>query len=256
MRRATVRIRIQNEIRHLPGLPSEILAGTLDRSFDNAPKAGANLTRKVRKSASPDGITFRRTTPNVEDVLETNGVVLPGRRDFLALDKRGQKLAVWATLIGEGPVPKQKNTVVSLCARRLRSQGWADYVRLRTDGALYRMISAQLNSATKAGSNGLLHIPRRSFVRAFKRTSDMTADDWADCTIRAFAEHERLAANREDIVRHAFRVARDRYGIDAERLRQPIRKCIERAIANCTDEGLLKRQRNTLILKASYAEPA
>ena len=257
MRRATVRIRIQNEIRHLSALPSDVLARILDRSFDNAPCGSADVSSAaVHDKTRPHGFTFRRTIPYVEDILEARGVVLPDRREFLALDMQGQQLAVWATLIGEGPVPTQEKATVSLCASRLRSQGWVSYVRLRTDGDLYRAISAQLTSATRAGSNGLFHIPRNSFVRAFKRVPDMEANDWEDCTVRALAEHEQEAAARDDIVRGAFQAARHRYGIGAERLRKPIRNSIERAIASCTQKGWLKRHQNTLTLRVKYAEPA
>ena len=117
-------------------------------------------------------------------MLETHGLVAD-QRDFLALDNLGKQLAVWATLIGEGPVPAQEKATMSLCANRLRSQGWVDFERLRADGDLYRAISTQLGSATRTGSNGRFHIPRNTYVRAFNRTSDMNANDWADCTVRA-----------------------------------------------------------------------
>ena len=257
MRRATVRIRIQKEIRHLTSLPGGVLAELLDHSFDNAPSVSRNASGDAPDDAGPNGVTYRRTIPDVADVLETNGVVLPDRKEFLALDKQGKQLAVWATLIGEGPVPAQEKPTMSLCANRLRAQGWADHMRLRTDGDLYRGISTQLTSATRVGSNGLFHIPRNSFVRAFKRTSEMKANDWVDCTMRAIAEYGEGVAAREDIVRRAFQAAQHRYGIEAERLRKPIRVNIERAIANCARQGLVERpRRNTLRLRGRYAEPA
>ena len=55
-RRATVRIRIQKEIRHLTSLPSDVLAGILDRSFDNAPRVSVRVPAESRadtRTSSP-----------------------------------------------------------------------------------------------------------------------------------------------------------------------------------------------------------
>lgn len=255
MRRATVRIGIQNGIRLLTGLTEADLVVLLDQAFDSA--SGIGASNALDRDNNRDGGTYRRDLPKVSDVLRTNGVPIPDRPEFLTLNGQGKLLAVWATLIGEGPVPTQARATMSLCAKRLRSQKWAEYERLRTDSDLYRAISARLTTATRAGDNGFFEIPRNSFVRAFKRTSNMTPSDWQDCTMRAIAEHEQGTAAREDIVRSAFQAAQCRYGIEAVKLRKPIRKNIERAIATCARQGLVEQpRRDTLTLRASYSEPA
>ena len=255
-RRATVRIRIQKEIRHLTSLPGDVLAELLDHAFDNAPSVSGIASGRDRDHARPNALTYKRTIPDIEDLLKTNGVAMPDRREFLDLDKLGKQYAVWATLIGEGPVPTRERTTVALSAERLRAQGWANHVRLRADGDLYRAITAQLSSATRAGSNGLFAIPRNAFVRAFKQTSEMGANDWLDCTMRAVAEREQGTLRQEALIRRAFQTAQHRYGIDAVKLGKTIRAKIERAIADCVRRGLLERpRRDRLTLRGSYAEP-
>ena len=254
-RRATVRIRIHKEIRHLTSLPRDVLAELLDHAFDNASSLSANVA-VTPDQVRPHALTYQRTVPVIEDVLEANGVVMPDRRAFLNLDKQGKLCAVWATLIGEGSVSTKGRATVSLCAKRLRAQGWADHARLRVNGDVYRAIRAQLSSATRAGSNGLFAIPRNSFVRAFKQTPEMEANDWLDCTMRAVTELEGGPLPQEVVIRRAFQTAQCRYGIDAMKLGKTIRASIGRAIADCVHRGLIRRVRgNKLISRASYADP-
>ena len=256
MRRATLRIRIQNEIRLLTLVGATPLAELLDRIFDDASSTCASKPQGRQVDHPSSEPVYKRRIRQVDDVLRANDVAIPLRRHFLELDREGMLLAVWTTLIGEGPVRTSARETVSLCAERLRSQNWVEYRRLNASSELYRRITAQLNTATRTGENGLFQIPRNSFVRAFQLTQEMTSDDWQDCTMRAISELDGSTGRSKDIVREAFDVARHRYGIESRQLRSSVRGNIEAAISQCVESRLVARvSSHQLAALARYAEP-
>lgn len=256
MRRATLRIRIQNEIRLLTLVPNAALAELLDRTFDDARSTSASRPQRRSVERPSIGLVYQRTTRQVDDVLQANGIGIPRQRRFLDLSREGMLLAVWAVLIGEGPLRTSAKETVSLCAERLKSQKWVEYRRLHASSELYRRITAQLSTATRSGENGLFEIPRNSFVRAFQFTQAMTTDDWQDCTMRAICELEASTARSDEVVRKTFQVAQHRYGIESLRLGKSVRRNIEAVIGACVESRLVARVRSyQLTALASYAEP-
>ena len=256
MRRATLRIRIQNEIRLLTLVPAATLAELLDRTFDDAKSASPSSHQAHRGDLHSTGPVYRRPIRQVHDVLRANDIAIPSDSHFLELDREGMLLAVWTVLIGEGPLRTSARETVSICARRLRAQKWVEYRRLSASSEIYRKITAQLRTATRTGENGLFEIPRNSFVRAFQWTQYMTSADWQDCTMRAICELEEGTAASDDIVRRTFQVAQHRYGIESLRLGSSVRSQIEAAISACVESRLVARLSSSRLAPlATYAEP-
>ena len=113
---------------------------------------------------------------------------------FMDLDDPGKLCALWCVLFGEGPLPAERHSTHVLCAERLRSQGWADYQRLRRDGPLYKTIRKALGSA---GTDGWFDVPEPGLVRAFAGVKAATPSpancvmdegDWRDCVLRAMSQ--------------------------------------------------------------------
>lgn len=210
---------------------------------------------------------FVRTLPDISATLHNFDLPNPTGR-FLDLDGDGQACAVWCTLLGEGPVPRHARETVSLCADRLRTQGWADYERLRSDGPLYTAIQRTLDTATTpraTNRSGWFDIPRNAFVRAIiaveaaklgPAAAFLDETDWRDCVFRTLSETESQPVAREDLGRATFDTARQRYGIQYDNYVQAVADPIDEATASLINDGYIATAGNDLVTPlADYLPP-
>ena len=208
------------------------------------------------------GRTFVRAVPDVRSTLKEYG--LKWNDSFTEMPPKSRQCAVWCALNGEGPLGRHERGTVELVAARLRDQGFSHHRRLRKDGTLYTTIESVFESAA-GGGNGWLDWPpgplRR--VRAYRAVAEMGASDWCDCVVRAMWDWYRdESAEREWVVRDAFEVARERYGIrtatdtPCTNITAAIRERIEAAVDRCIGEGYVARLASgRLKLHCEYAEP-
>ena len=181
---------------------------------------------------------------------------------FMGLDDPGRLCALWCVLLGVGPLPADRHSTVVLCAERLRSQGWADYQRLRRDGPLYKAIRHALGTA---GADGWFDIPEPGLVRAFAGAKAATPSpancvmdegDWRDCVLRAMSQQHANRAPRWLASRAAFDVAREYYGIQLQNYVPSVEEPIDDAIDSAIDAGFVTTVDNgDIALIADYREP-
>lgn len=208
------------------------------------------------------GRTFERALPAIGATLGKHGLRSAG--SFEEMPRASQRCAVWCVLSGEGPLARDERPTVDLVARRLRAQGVADFRRLREDGGLYGAIQEVFESASQAG-DGWLEWPRGPLrrVRAYRAVTEMTLTDWGDCVIRTMREwYPDGAGTREWVIRDAFKMACERYGIrtaagnPCEKITRRIRDQIELAIDQCIGDGYIGSVTEGLELQCDYsAEP-
>lgn len=99
-------------------------------------------------------------------------------------------------------------------------------------------------------------------MRAYRAVTEMAMNDWCDCVIRAMWEwYREEAADREWVVRDAFWVAQERYGIRTARdipceyVTRPIREQIEAAVDYCVGDGYIGGLTSgRLKLRCNYSE--
>ena len=204
---------------------------------------------------------FVRPLQDIVRMLEESDLANPTGA-FIDLDDQGRLCALWCVLLGEGRVPARWHSTVVLCAERLRSQGWADYQRLRRDGRLYRAIQ---NTLGAAGSDGWFDVPGRGLVRAFagaEAATDSPAHcvldegDWRDCVLRAMSEQPDQRIPRWLAARAAFDVAREYYGIQLANFVRSVEEPIDDAIDGSVDAGFVATvEDGHLVLLADYLDP-
>lgn len=194
-------------------------------------------------------VTYARPIPSVREVLG-----IRSSRDLFELDAEAQDLALWSTLIGEGPVDLEQ--AVRLAAERLRAQGFLDYQVLRQDGRVHAALEERLLAARR--NTSLFDRPRNGFVRAVEPDlAALTAEQWRDCIMGSLEEGERV--DRDQAVRQGFEYAQGIYGVEAQRLRGGGRadQALRSAINSAIRQGYLERDGAAYLIRvACSAAPA
>ena len=193
---------------------------------------------------------YRRALPDIAQVLRSNRIELPHSGQFIDLSKDGRCCAIWCVLDGEGEVRRDDATIMK-CAERLRQADWARFHRINRRSVLYRQIDKTLRGATRHG-NGWLEIPSRLHIRAYRQFSEMDAENWRDCVMRALSGRNG-SVERYGVIRAAFDEARARFGIERQNLVGSVEAPIKSAINSCIRRGFIKRDgRERLIPLAKY----
>ena len=205
--------------------------------------------------------SFTRPVQDIARMLGQSDLANPTGA-FIDLDEEARLCALWCSLLGEGPLPGRRHATVVLCAERLRSQGWADYQRLRRDGPLYKAIQTALGAA---GSDGWFDVPGPGLVRAFAGAEAATPSpanfvldegDWRDCVLRAMSRQPDPRVPRRRASRAAFDVAREYYGIQLENYVRSVEEPIDAAIDSMIDAGYLAATADRhLLLITDYRDP-
>lgn len=175
----------------------------------------------------------------------------PATHDFDELDYEAQKKAVWSTLVGEGPL--EKDRAIRLSAERLREQGWVYFERLREQGPLYQRIRAILQDARRDGADGWFDIPRNLRVRAFRRFDEMHDDDWRRCVVEALPS-DGSVVTRNGLHYPAFEESKLRFGIERKNLTDSVTKRINSAINGCIQRRYIRRVGTGLVLNQHASE--
>ena len=209
----------------------------------------------------PKGRAFTRPVQDIARMLGQSDLANPTGA-FIDLDEEARLCALWCTLLGEGPLPGRRHATVVLCAERLRSQGWANYQRLRRDGPLYKAIQQVLGVAR---ADGWFQVPGNGLVRAFAAVKCSTPSpanaildegDWRDCVLRAISRQSQHRVPRWLASRAAFDVAREYYGIQLENYVRSVEEPIDAAIDGAIDAGYLAAATDGhLLLVADYHHP-
>ncbi len=211
--------------------------------------------------SAESGRTFERVAPPIRATLEEHG--MEWSDSFVEMSLESQRCAIWCVLSGEGALARDERSTVDLVARRLRDQGLAHYRTLRKDGPLYEAIRGVFEAASQAG-DGWLEWPKgpSKRVRGYRPVADMAMPDWCDCIVRTMRDwYPDGAGAREWVVRDAFEMARDRYGIQTagdtpcEIITQKIRERIEAAVDRCLADGYVGRSGSEgMVLECDYSE--
>ena len=163
-------------------------------------------------------------------------------RTFADLDDDGKACAIWCVLVGEGELPRDDNTI-RRCAERLRKLGWANYKKLQRRSELYQQIERTLNGAGRG--NEWLKKPRQRHVRAYRQFGDMSEEDWRDCLVKVLWDKGEARVSRDVAVRDTFDEARERFGIERQRLVKSVELPIRSAINSCIRRGFIAREERT-----------
>lgn len=186
----------------------------------------------------------------IQSVCEVLNLRTP--RDLFELEPEVQQLALWSTLLGEGPLDLDQ--AIRLAADRLRAQGFLKYQALRQAGGVYGGIEERLLAARR-GTN-LFDRPRKGFVRAIQTNLDeLTAEQWRDCLISALERG--VHVDRNEAVRLGFNYAVETYGIDAQRLRSGGRAdhALRSAIKSAIRQGYLDRDGAAYLVRVVKTAP-
>ena len=198
--------------------------------------------RRCRPAFTPEPVDISRNLRMFE--------LDPCTGRFVDLDAEAQECAVWSTLLGEGPLPKESRETVLLAARRLRKQGWCEYQRLHENSALYKAIRRALDTATRQDSVSAscwFDIPYIRYVRAFvgveatrstPAKARMDDGDWRHCVLRTLVE-QGGGVSRAEAGRATFETARSFYGIQLEYFVNAVSIPIEDAIDGLVGDGYI-----------------
>lgn len=146
-----------------------------------------------------------------------------------------------------------KDEAIRICATHLRSLGWLQFQRLRSDGEIYKLVSDRLDIAVK---NGLVDRPGRGYRRAVRRdASDYSIDDWRAILLASLDE---TPTDREVAMRSAAAWAKENLGLSFARLHAngEILSGLKSAINSGIRRGELRRCGANAIARASaLADP-
>ncbi|MDE0662087.1 MAG: hypothetical protein OXI79_20840 [Gammaproteobacteria bacterium] len=196
---------------------------------------------------------YRRSLPEIERTLRRKQITVPEGKRFTDLDREGKSCAIWCVLHGEGSM-SHDDGAIKLSAARLKHAGWADYERLDQRSHLYQEIDDTLKRATRHG-NGWLDKPANLHVRAYRRYSEMSEEEWRDCVMSVLSRNEAVM-ERSVVIREAFNDARQRFGIGRENLVRSVEVLIRSAINSCIRRGYIQREGSErLVLLARYDDP-
>jgi hypothetical protein len=131
----------------------------------------------------------------------------------------------YEALFGLGPVPMGEGIVI--IAEYLKSEGLADYKRLRTDGSLAKTIKKAINSCIK---KGYIDKPQRGQIRAvLADAAEYQPDEWEFCLLESLGDE---LVTRDEAVKNAVAWAYNNLGLKQKTVRKtsPVYKKLKLAI--------------------------
>lgn len=178
-------------------------------------RAGSGSRRRSRKVEEAAVQPEKGDADDGRDALASPSRSTPGTRaakDISDLDPDSVLDEVFAALWTRGSL--EKDDAVRQVAEHLRTAGYIEFQRLRSDGPLYAQILGFIEAAVKAGR---LDRPKRGQVRACKPdATTFTADDWRLSLVASLGAEP---FDRDDAIRVAAEWARDNLGLEFSRLR-------------------------------------
>ena len=144
---------------------------------------------------------------------------------FENMSTLGQTEKVYEALFGIGPIPLSDGIV--LVAEHLRSDGLADYKRLRMDGPLAKSIKKAITASLK---KGYVDKPSRGRIRAvLADAAEYQPDEWGFCLLESLGDD---LVTRDEAIRNAVLWAAENLGLSQRKVRKtsPVYKKLTRAI--------------------------